>query len=195
MSAEQIRHHRAAALIRNVQEVYASEHLQEFSGKMVHGAGARRGKCDRARLGLRQRDEFAQIPGGHRRMDDEHVRIAGDERNRSKVLQRIEGYLAAIERRVRRQVVRLHDQGVAVGCRANDGFRRDQRVAARTVVDHDLLSHALGHPRCNDPGEDIGPASWGEGHEQPERPVREALREDLPDNPHDGKRRDKQHYS
>ena len=176
VTAEQIGHHRAAALVGDVQHVDAGEHLQELAGEVVDGAGARRRERDRLGLRFRQRDELAEVLGGHRRMDDEHVRIARDERNRRQVLQRVERHLAAVQRRVGREVVRLQDQRVAVRRRARDGFGRDQRVAARTVLDHDLLAHALRHLRGDDAREDVRSAAGRERHEHLDRLVRIVLR-------------------
>ena len=107
-----------------------------------------------------------QIVDRHRRIDDEHVRIAGDERHRRQVLHRVERDLALVQRRVRREVVRLHDQRVAVRRRAHHLLRRDERVAAGLVVDDDLLSHVLRHLLRHDAREEVGAAAGRERHEQ-----------------------------
>ena len=84
--------------------------------------------------------------------------------------------LALVQRRIRREVVGLHDQRVAVRRGAHDRLGRDQRVAARAVVDDDLLAHVLRHLLRDDARELVGAAAGRERHEQLDGLVRIALR-------------------
>jgi hypothetical protein len=120
-------------------------------------------KRDRSGLRLGQRDVLLQGVDRHRRIDDQHVRIARDERDRRQVLHRVELDLALVQRRVARQVVGLHEQRVAVRRRAHELLRGDQRVPAGLVVDDDLLPHLLRHLLRHDARQNVGAAAGVNG--------------------------------
>ena len=182
MLAEQVLHHGRAAAIRHLHRRHLCRLGEERGGEMP--ARARTGMRHAEGVGSQVRDQLAERGGRERLAPDEHQRVMVDEAHRRDVAFGVVRQLAPVEPRIRRDLQVVHEQRVAVGRRAREPVRGDDRVAAAHVLDHEGLAELLvelrrelardlvGRPsrrEGNDDGHRLGRILLGEGDGTPER--------------------------
>ena len=84
-----------------------------------------------------------------------HVRHADEAGDRIDVAQEYEIELL-VERRIDRVGGVYQEQRVPVGCRLDDGFRREIVPRARAILDDELLAEPLAQPVAEKPRQDVG---------------------------------------
>ncbi len=90
LAAHRVGQRLAAALVGHVHEAGAGALAQHLAGEVRAGAGAGRTVGQRARLGLAERDQFAQVLHRQRRVrDHDHAGVA-DFRHRREIAQHVE---------------------------------------------------------------------------------------------------------
>ena len=110
--------------------------------------------------------------GRLRRVHHQHVRNAGDERDRHEVLDRVVRHLR-IERRIDRlRADRSHQQRVAVGRRLGDEVGAEVAAGAGLVLDDEGLAERLAELRREGAREDVGRPAGRERHDDADRLVR-----------------------
>ncbi len=164
-AADQVEQRRPRAAVREVDHVGAGHRLEELARQVDRGAVAARRHVELARVGARVGDQRAHVGdavGGRlRRVHDEDVRHAGDERDRREVLDRVVGHLR-IQRRIDRlRADRSHQQRVAVGRRLGDEIGAQVAAGAGLVLDDEALAEGLGELGRERAGEDVGRAAPG----------------------------------
>jgi hypothetical protein len=80
-----------------------------------------------------------------------------------------------------------HQERVAVGRRLGDAIGAEHGTGARLVLDHDRLAERPGEPLAEHARVNVGRSAGGEGHDDPDAPVRPGLRPGI------GRRYDDQH--
>jgi hypothetical protein len=131
-----------AALVWDVDCLYAGHALKERHGEMREAATAAGGVGQFSRLRLCERDEFLHSLRRDFRVDDQHERVLHHQADRRKVLFRVirQGAVQALidgKRGARR-----HQQRVAVGRRLGDILRGDLRGRAGPVLDDERLAES-----------------------------------------------------
>ncbi len=141
-AGHQIDIHRRRALVGNMNIVQAGALIEQFRTDMAAAAGAGRAELQWM-AALRQRNELLERSRLHGRMDDEHHRKGGDQRNRLEVGDDVEIHVLEQERQGQ-EVERRDHHRIAVGRRLRDVARAEE--AARTGAifhDHRLLETGL----------------------------------------------------
>jgi hypothetical protein len=128
--------------VRDVVHLEAGRGREERREEMLAAAVARRRVVDLARALLHISDELGERLHGQRRIDDQHARLAADQRDGRKVLDGIVGELR-VQRGADGIGLRREQQRVAVGRCAGDDLAADRRAGAGLVLDHDLLPEPL----------------------------------------------------
>ena len=159
LAADQVVHHRAAALVGDVLHLQARQHTQHLAGEVLHAAARGRPVVERAGLGLRVRDEFLQRIGRNRRIDHHHQPAAADASHAGEILYGIVGR----RQQVRRDhvVYRHHHDRVAVGRSLRDRIGADDGRGAGTVLHQDLLSPDIRELLRHHPRERVRAAACG----------------------------------
>ena len=150
----------ARALVGNVDDVDAGDHLEELAGEMRGGAVAAGGIGERAGLRFCERDQLLHRLRRHRRMEDEDHRRGGEVNHRREVLQ------AVID----------GEHRVAVRRRPRDELGADDAARAGPVLDDELLAERGAELGREDADENVGAAAGREWHDQADRPRRIILR-------------------
>ena len=119
---------------RRAHEPSARHRLEQLGRKMWPAARAVGGVVEHARPRLRIRDELGQRLDRQRRRYDQERRGIGDQRDRLKVLLRIEAEIL-VERRIGREPNAGDGQRVSVGLGPHDRERAEVGVGTRPV-DH-----------------------------------------------------------
>ena len=88
VAGEQRLRRRRAALVRNVDDVGAGVDLEQLAGEMPGAAVAARTERQLARIGLGVGDELLDRIHRQRRVDHQHVRRGGEQRDRHEILDR-----------------------------------------------------------------------------------------------------------
>ena len=136
----------------------------------MRGAVAGRAVVELARILAHEVEKRLQVGDRHAlRIDDDHLRHAGDQADRNEVGLQVVVELG-VHRRRDRVVHRAHEEGVAVG----RGLARDRRAhratGAAAVVDDHLLAETARQHGGERARERIGAAAAGEGHDEGHRP-------------------------
>ena len=124
-----------------------SRDLQQLGGEMLAGAVAVHRVDELARPRARDGDELLDALRRQRGMDREHERLRAEPRHRDEILVRIVRQLRA-QHGVRHEAEARDEHGMAVGRRARDGFRADDRVRAGAVFHDDALAERLAESGC-----------------------------------------------
>ena len=108
-------------------------------------------------------------------MDDQNVRIGPHDADRSEILDRIVRRLRHRwnDRDLRRGP---HQQGLPVGRRASDRFRRDRTGRAWPILHDEQLAERLAEGLGDQPGNAVGVTAGGKGNDDPHRLLRPNLR-------------------
>ena len=120
-----------------------ARHVQKLRVGQMHNRALPTGTVNqliRPRLG--QRDQFAQVFCGHRRMHHGDQRAARHQYHRREVIERIE--LQVVETRIDRVARRHQIEGVAIGRRLDAGLDAQRAARARAILDDHLLTQYLG---------------------------------------------------
>ena len=169
---------RGAAFVGDVHHVEpARRGAEQFDGQVRAVARAGRRIGELARLALRQRHELRGVLRGNRRVDHDHGREGGRQRDRREVLEDVVGQLRAVQRgRDGMRAVVGHHQRVAVGRRLGDQRAAHRAAGARLVLHHDLLADPFRQLLRQDAAERVGVAARRVRHDQPDRPRRKGCR-------------------
>jgi hypothetical protein len=150
---------------------------EQFHGQVRAVARAGRRIGELARLALHQCHELLDVLGGHRRVDHDHGRESGRERDGREILEDIVGQFRAIQRgRDGVRAVVGHEQRVAVGRGLGHQGAAHRAAGTRAILHHDLLAQPLRQLLCQDAAERVGVAAGRLRHDQPDRPRREGRR-------------------
>jgi hypothetical protein len=142
---------------------------------MAGGADARRAVVHAVRS-PGQREILGERVGRHAGMHHQHIGKIDRQAHRRDVGARV---VARVLRRIgndRQDADIGHQEGMAVGRRAQHLAGRQSAAGAGLVVDHDRQSAAPGHLLHQDPGHDVGAAARRSADQQPELLRRERLR-------------------
>lgn len=143
LPAQQIRHGGRRALVRYQHQVDTGFALEHFRAQMAGRADAGQGHVQRARLGLRQRDEFGQGAGLNRRMRHQEGRRRGQIGHRLEALYRVVSQIV-VQRGIDRVAGVAHKQRAAIGIGMRDRLRGDVAASAGLVIDHEgAAAHVL----------------------------------------------------
>ena len=158
-----------SALVRQMHEINADHHLEQFCRQMQIGAAAARCVIELARLILRKDDEFLYRARGDGGVDHDDVVGRGEQVEGGEILDRV--------------ILQLRDRGrngerpdeaeqyrIAIRGRLGRSIGRDDAAAARAIVHDHLLSEGLGEPAAEQARQQIHAAPGREGHEQSQRP-------------------------
>ncbi len=135
---------RRSAAIGHQLKSYPRRLLEQEAAKMSAGAGARSAGGRFVRIELQPSDELAEVLCRQAGIDDDHVGIAGDQRDRIEVLHHI------VWQRVDRAVEHMgaeepHGDCVAVRCRPGDAAGADSPRGAGHVFNDDGLPERNPH--------------------------------------------------
>jgi hypothetical protein len=122
-------------------------------------------------------DKFADGFGRHFRIDDQHIRLIGDHRNRKNILLTVVTELLLVDMRQDEQRAgRHHRQRVAVRLGIRHRRNADAATGAALVLDHELLAEPRRQAFGKDPRRRIDIAAGRERHDDGDRPRRPLLR-------------------
>ena len=165
-AANQVRHDWRRALVGHRHDLDAGQLGQQRARQLArHGAIA---EGQGIRLGLGQRDEFLQIGRAHVRTHYRQRRLVRDLRNEGEVLDWVE-QLDLADPGIGDQGADEQQQRVAVRGRLGGDGRAHRSLAARPIVDEDLLAQAFGQSLSNNARHRVGTAARRKGHDQADR--------------------------
>ena len=173
--AIEIRDHRRAAAIGNVDDIGPGFDLEQFRHQMRTDADGV-AVVQLARIGLGVPDQLQDRFHRQGRPGDQHQLVDRDRRDRGKgfvwiIVELVEERLAA------EGADRSHQQRVAVGRRTRDLLRSDGAAGAALVLDDDGLPESKLQPLRNQPRRGVGRSARREWHHELDGPIRIALRE------------------
>jgi hypothetical protein len=137
--AEQLGERAGAAAEGHVHDVGPGHRVEELAGKMVHGADARGGEVQLARVRPGLRDEGAERRERRVGAHADHERVRRQHRDHRDVGERIEGQRLH-GRRLHRVGAGDEKQRIAVGRLLRRVVVADEAAGARPVVDHHRLA-------------------------------------------------------
>jgi len=175
LPAEQIRQCRSITAIRDVDQIDASHHFEQFAREMASAPDTGRRHVDLAWIGLGIGNELGDRRGRNGWIDHQDEGTAGDACDRCDVADEIEPE-TAVERRVGGIRRSRQEQSISVGRRIHDRLRGDVRSSARPVLDDEGLAEPLRQPLSNQPRDDVVPAGRGKADDKAHRPGRIGLR-------------------
>ena len=158
-----------------MRELHPGRKHEEFRHHMGRGTRPRRAvvQCSRIRLGVR--NEFLDGFRGHARMDDQQVRLFGQQRDGLQVRCRAVGQFP-VHAVCCVDPDRAGNERIAVGHGARDFGRAYVAACTGLVLHHHRLAVQIAEPPRGNPPEDIGRPAWRERHHQLDGTRREALR-------------------
>jgi hypothetical protein len=119
--------------------------FSELVHQVPAAAAAGRGIADLVRLRAGERDQLLDVFHRKRRMHDDDVRTAAEQRDRLVILDRVVRHFF-VERGVDRELAGQREhECIAVGRRFRRELHADVSVRAAAIVDDHLLLHALSH--------------------------------------------------
>src|SRR6516165_3323658 len=122
-------------------------------------------------------DKAAEIRHrGERRIGRQNELVRHQARHRQQILERIDRHLGVEVRIDCEQRARAQQQRIAVGRCMRGEFAGQVTVRARPVLHHDRLTQARAQWLAECAGNEIGRASRGKRHQQPDRPSGKRLR-------------------
>ncbi|SPA22716.1 hypothetical protein CBM2633_B90007 [Cupriavidus taiwanensis] len=170
LSGHQVGHGWCRALVRNMDQVGAGALAEQLAGQVDRLAGARRRKGVLARLRPGQRNEFGDGAGRHAGIDHQHIGHRHHQGDRRKVLGAVRQLpVQAVVDGIGPDIA--HHQGVAVSGRLPERLRADDAASAGAVFHHHRLAEQLAHALADQARGDIGRATRGRRHDQPDRLV------------------------
>jgi hypothetical protein len=139
--------------------------LKQLAGEMDGRPRAGRAVAEFPWIGLGQRDEFLQVAGRQRRIDDQHRGEASHQRNRSEVAQPVIRQILA-HGRAHHARNGMIEQRITVGGGAYD--RVDAKRASRSalILDHHLLAEHVGQLLGGGASGEVDAAACGERDDQ-----------------------------
>jgi hypothetical protein len=175
LPSEQIRQCRAITAIRDVDQINASHHFEQFAREMASAPDTGRRHVDLAWIGLGIRNELGDRRGRNGWIDHQDEGTAGDACDRRDIADEIELEIA-VERRV--ACVRNADQEkrISVGRRIHDRLRGDVRASAWPILDDKGLAKPLRQPLPNQPRNDVVPTGRGKADDKAHWPGRIGVR-------------------
>ena len=93
LAANEIRHGRPAAFVRDMNDVDAGARLEQLESEMRRVARAARGEGELPRLRFRERHQLGHVLHRHRRMRHQDVRRDAGQRDRREVADVVVGHL------------------------------------------------------------------------------------------------------
>ena len=159
------------AAIRDVDEIDAGHHLEQFAGDMQRRADAAGRHVDLAGIGLGIGDEFRDRLRRHVRIHLHHQRNERNARHGCGVVHEVEMQVA-VDRRVDRVGGHGKQQRVAVRRRFHRIFGSDVAARSGPIVNHDRLAEPVRQPLRHQPADDVGRAAGRNLHDQMNRPRR-----------------------
>src|SRR5712675_2942407 len=142
VSGEQVSQCGSGAAIRNVNEVDARHHLEQFARQVRYGAVACRGHINLAWIGFGVGDQFNECLGRKRRICQHDLRLPRNACDRRDIADEIETEFW-VERRIDRFRRTDHQERITVGGRPYDRLSRDVGPCAWTVLDNERLTKTL----------------------------------------------------
>ena len=173
--ANQIRHRRRAAFVRDMHALKVSRVLQQGACHMTRATYTCRAIRQRTRLGLASSNQLAQRLVGRLGVDNDDQRGFGNAPHGNQIFAGVNAQLG-VQRLVGCERVGGRQQGVAISGRARHGCHADIRAATGLVVDDHGLAQNFRHRRGDQPGNDINTTGWRIGHHNRDRMIGKARR-------------------
>ena len=169
MARDHVAQRGAAAAIRNVPDVGAGHALEQFHIDVMRRAHAARRIAELARLGLGELDELGHRVRRQRRVDDQHERHRGDERDRRKINERIVRQLLVDARVEGQRRARRRQQRVTVGRGARHIGAAGGGALPGAVLDDEGLAQLPFEALRQEPRQRVGSAAGGVRHHDAHR--------------------------
>jgi hypothetical protein len=165
LTGDEVLQGRAGAAVGDVRDEGLRLQLEELAGEVVRGAVARRAVVQAPGVLAHELQELRQRGGLHLlRVDDDHLRHAGDQPHGDEVLLDVVVELG-VHGRGDGVVHRTHEEVVPVGRGARGDARAQRAAGAALVVEHELLAGVPAHEREERAREGVGAAAGREGHD------------------------------